>query len=180
VSYASPRRPPGVEPLQLEVHVKTKHPAHAIQFEERIKGGFSCGKHRQSFGSSASSRSNSQSSQPPAKEKRQPTIGEAFGQAAAGTGVRQSVVDTRIVDLFVCNMLPLQVVESPTFVSLIKMLNPNKTSMSRPTLVKRILASHKQLEECYDTFRSTVEVCCGSLYCYITSLEINSLFIPSN
>ncbi|XP_042235836.1 uncharacterized protein LOC121875363 isoform X1 [Homarus americanus] len=131
----------------LKSHVKRKHPAHAIQFEERIKAGSSRGKHRQSSGSGASSRSSSQSLQPPAKKPRQPTIDEAFGQSAAGTGVRQSVVDKRIVDLFVCNMLPLHVVESPTFVSLIKTLNPSKTSMSRRTLGRRILASHKQLEE---------------------------------
>ncbi|XP_042229523.1 uncharacterized protein LOC121871369 [Homarus americanus] len=131
----------------LKSHVKRKHPAHAIQFEERIKAGSSRGKHRQSSGSGASSKSSSQSSRPPAKKPRQPTIGEVFGESAAGTGVRQSVVDKRIVDLFVCNMLPLHVVESPTFVSLIKTLNPSKTSMSRRTLGKKILGSHKQLEE---------------------------------
>ena len=125
----------------LKSHVKRNHPVHASQFEEKIKAGSSRGKHRQSPGSS-------QSSQPPAKKIRQPTNGvAAFGQSAAVTGIRQSVVDTKIVDLFVYNMLPLHVVESPTFVSLIKTLNPSKTSMSRRTLGRRILASHKQLEE---------------------------------
>ncbi|XP_069960596.1 uncharacterized protein [Cherax quadricarinatus] len=129
----------------LKSHVRRKHPAHAIKFEERIKAGSSRGKHGQSSCGSATNRSSSQSSQPPAKRARQTTIGEAF--VAAGTSVCQSVVDTKIVDLFVCNMLPLHVVESPTFVSLIKTLNPSKASMSRHTLGRRILVSHKQLEE---------------------------------
>uniref|UniRef100_A0A0L8FXR5 BED-type domain-containing protein n=1 Tax=Octopus bimaculoides TaxID=37653 RepID=A0A0L8FXR5_OCTBM len=96
----------------LKSHAKRKHPAYAIQFEERIKAGSSRGKHRQSSGSSASN----QSSQPCVKKARQPSIGEAFDQTA-GTGVHQSMGDRRIVDLFVDNMLPLHVVESPTLVT---------------------------------------------------------------
>jgi hypothetical protein len=75
----------------LKSHVKRNHPAHAIQFEERIKAGSSRGKYRQSSGS----RSCSQSSQPPAKKKcqlAQPSIGEAFGRSAAGTGVHERVI----------------------------------------------------------------------------------------
>nr|XP_053641143.1 uncharacterized protein LOC128694841 [Cherax quadricarinatus] len=87
----------------LKLHVKRKHPAHAIKFEERIKAGSSHGKHRQSSCGSTTSRSSSQLSQPPAKRARQTTIGKAF--VAAGTSVRQSVVGTKNVNLFVCNIL---------------------------------------------------------------------------
>ncbi|XP_018010078.1 uncharacterized protein LOC108667549 isoform X1 [Hyalella azteca] len=76
----------------LKSHVKRNHPAHAIQFEERIKAGSSRGKHRQS--SCSSSRSSSLSSQPPAKKKcqlAQPSIGEAFDRSAAGSGVRELI-----------------------------------------------------------------------------------------
>lgn len=45
------------------------------------------------------------------KQKRQSTVAETFQKAASGIGVRQSVVDMKIVDLFVYNMLPLQVVD---------------------------------------------------------------------
>ncbi|CAI9735188.1 xaa-Pro dipeptidase-like [Octopus vulgaris] len=126
----------------LKSHAKRKHPAYAIQFEERIKAGSSRGKHRQSSGSSASN----QSSQPCVKKARQSSINEAFAQTADTGGVHQSMVDRRIVDLFVDNMLPLHVVESPTFVDLIKTLNPNKTSMSCYTLGRMILASRKRQE----------------------------------
>ncbi|XP_050704668.1 uncharacterized protein LOC126990155 [Eriocheir sinensis] len=100
----------------LKSQVKRKHPAHATQFEERIKSGSLRGKNRQSPPGSDSSTA-SQSSHPPAKKRHQPAIGEAFGQSAAGTSVRQSVVDTKIVDMFVCNMLPLYVVASHIYVS---------------------------------------------------------------
>ncbi|KAM4724785.1 uncharacterized protein FYW61_013082 [Anableps anableps] len=126
----------------LKSHINRKHPAHATQFEEDVKAGSSRGKHRLSVGSSASS----QSSQPCAKRLRQPSIGETPFKTAA-TDVSQSMVDKQIVDLFVHNVLPLHVVESPTFVGLIKMLNPGMTSMSRRTLSRRMLASHEQLEE---------------------------------
>lgn len=126
----------------LKSHVKRKHPALAIQFEERTRAGSSRGKHRQSSGGSAIN----QSSQPCVREAHQPSTGETSVQTA-GTGVLQSVVDRRVVDLFVDNMLPLHVVESPTFVDLIKTLSPSKTLMSCFNLGKRILARHKQLEE---------------------------------
>ncbi|XP_054881487.1 uncharacterized protein LOC129355892 isoform X3 [Poeciliopsis prolifica] len=126
----------------LKSHINRKHPAHATQFEEDIKAGSSRGKHRLSVSSSASS----QSSQPCAKRARQPSFGETSSKTA-GTDVSQSMVDKQIVDLFVHNILPLHVVESPTFVGLIKMLNPIMTSMSRRTLSRSILASHDQLEE---------------------------------
>ncbi|XP_007566495.1 uncharacterized protein LOC103147880 isoform X1 [Poecilia formosa] len=126
----------------LKSHINRKHPAHATQFEEDIKAGSSRGKHRLSVSSSASS----QSSQPCAKRARQPSFGETSSKTA-GTDVSQSMVDKQIVDLFVHNLLPLHVVESPTFVGLIKMLNPSMTSMSRHILSRSILASHDQLEE---------------------------------
>lgn len=126
----------------LKSHVKRKHPALAIQFEERTRAGSSRGKHRQSSGGSVIN----QLSQPCVREAHQPSTGETFVQTA-GTGVLQSVVDRRVIDLFVDNMLPLHVVESPTFLNLIKTLNPSKTLMSRFTLGMRILARHKQLEE---------------------------------
>ncbi|XP_034018620.1 uncharacterized protein LOC117503486 [Thalassophryne amazonica] len=123
----------------LKSHVRRNHSAQITRFEERIKAGSSRGKRREYPGSSL---------QPFAMntcQLSQPTIGEAFGQSAAG--VHQSVVDAKIVDLFVCNMLPLHVVESPSFIRLIKTLDPSKTSMSSRTLGRRISASHKQLEE---------------------------------
>ncbi|XP_043994868.1 uncharacterized protein LOC122843844 isoform X1 [Gambusia affinis] len=126
----------------LKSHINRKHPTHATQFEEDIKAGSSRGKHRLSVSSSASS----QSSQPCAKRARQPSFGETSSKTA-GTDVCQSMVDKQIVDLFVHNMLPLHVVESPTFVGLIKMLNPSMTSMSGRTLSRSILACHDQLEE---------------------------------
>lgn len=126
----------------LKSHAKRKHPAYAIQFEERIKAGSSRRKHKQSSVNSASS----QSSQPFVKKARRSSIGEASAPTAS-TNVHQSVVDRRIVDLFVHNMLPLHVVESPTFVDLIKTLNPSKTSMSCYTLHRMILASRKQQQE---------------------------------
>nr|XP_053635113.1 uncharacterized protein LOC128690465 [Cherax quadricarinatus] len=128
----------------LKSYVKRKHPAHAIKFEEKIKAGSSRGKHGQYSCCSAISRSSSQLSQRPAKRAHQ-TIGEAF--VAAGTSVCQSVVDTEIVNLFVCNILPLHVLEFPTFVSLTTTLSSSKTSMSRCTLARKISVSHKQLEE---------------------------------
>uniref|UniRef100_A0A3B3XLC6 BED-type domain-containing protein n=1 Tax=Poecilia mexicana TaxID=48701 RepID=A0A3B3XLC6_9TELE len=76
----------------------------------------------------------SQSSQPCAKRARQPSFGETSSKTA-GTDVSQSMVDKQIVDLFVHNLLPLHVVESPTFVGLIKMLNPSMTSMSLYRLI---------------------------------------------
>lgn len=42
----------------------------------------------------------------------QPSIVKAFVQAA-GTGVREPMVDRRIVDPFVHNIQPLHIVESP-------------------------------------------------------------------
>nr|XP_053656644.1 uncharacterized protein LOC128705504 [Cherax quadricarinatus] len=129
----------------LKSHVKRKHPAHAVKFEERIQAGSSLGKHGKSSCGSATNRNSSKLSQLSAKRARQTTIDEVF--VAVGTSVRQSVVDTKIVDLFVCKTLPLYVLESLTFVSLIKTLNSNKISISIRTLGRRILVSHKQLEE---------------------------------
>ncbi|CAI9732719.1 Hypothetical predicted protein [Octopus vulgaris] len=124
----------------LKSHVKRKHPVHAIQFEERIEARSSLG--NQSSGSSVSS----YSSQPYAKKAYQTSISQVFAQTAC-TSACQSMVDRRIVDLFVNNMLPLHVVESSTLVGLIKMLNLSKMLMSCRTLCRIILASHTQLEK---------------------------------
>ena len=51
------------------------------------------------------------------------------------------------MDFFVSNMLALNIVDSPSFVSLVKTLNPKKTVMSRRTLGRRIEDSHKELEQ---------------------------------
>ena len=48
----------------LKSHVKRNHPAHASQFEGKIKGGSSRGKHRQSPGSSQSCNNNKKSKIP--------------------------------------------------------------------------------------------------------------------
>ncbi|KAB7500078.1 hypothetical protein Anas_07455, partial [Armadillidium nasatum] len=130
----------------LKSHVKRSHRAHFVQFLERIKA-FSCrGKHR-SHRSSANSNDMTQSLEPPSKKICLPTNEKASDTLAACKDASQSLVDSKIVNLFVCNMLPLRVVESPTFVNLIKTLNPTKTAMSHSTLARRIEATHKHLED---------------------------------
>lgn len=132
--------------FNLKSHIIRKHPAHVAQFNLEVKSGSLRGKHRLSVESSASAGSSSHSSQPPPKKARQPSLAESFFKSSS-TGVRQSMVDRQIVDMFVQNMLPLHVVESPTFVGLIKLLNPSKSSMSRRTLGRRVLA-------CMDSWKS--------------------------
>jgi len=144
----------------LKSHVNRNHPSQLKNFEDTVKAGSQQGKKRksnstQSCGSSVSSsiavQPNHQSSTEPSakvmKPKRQSNVAETFQKAASGVSVRQNVVDMKIVDLFVYNMLPHHVVESSTFVSLIKTLNPSKTAMSRRTLGRKIVTRHKQLEE---------------------------------
>jgi hypothetical protein len=137
----------------LKSHVSRHHSAVAKSFEDRIKAGSSLGKHKQSTESSqlsqssGSSTTNNSTLEPSTKRIRQATVAETFNKAASGVSVRQTLVDEKIVDLFVYNMLPLRVVESPTFVSLITTLNPHKSSMSRRTLGRQIVTRHRQLEE---------------------------------
>lgn len=132
----------------LKSHIRRKHSARVFQFEESIKAGSSRGKRKMVLSSSISNNSSEpDSSETPVQKKRQTTIGDSFRQYSASSRVSQSHVDEKITDLFVCNMLPLHIVESPTFVSLVQTLNSTKTSMSRRTLGRRILTQHKTLEE---------------------------------
>ena len=132
----------------LKQHIKRTHPVKFKQFEEKVKVGSSRGKGKPWFSSGSSScSSNSVVSPPFAKRARQQTIGESFSIGASGIGVPQSAVDQRIVDLFVDNMLSLQVVESDTFERLIKTLNPSKSSISRRTLGRRIVNSYNDLKQ---------------------------------
>lgn len=117
----------------LKSHVRRKHPAHAAQFEERVRAGSSRGKHRRCFGG--------QELPPCAKRARHP------GEASSQTGSPRSKVDRRIVELFGDDTLSLHVVETPTFVGLIKMLNPNEMSASCCSLGGPMMAGQKDLQE---------------------------------
>jgi hypothetical protein len=134
----------------LKSHLSRNHPSQIKNFEDTVKAGSMQGKKRGSHSSECSivqQNDHQLMLQPSAKIKRQSTVADSFQKAASGISVRQMVVDRKIVDMFVYNMLPLQVVESPTFVSLVRTLNPTKTSMSRRTLGRKIVTRHKQLEE---------------------------------
>jgi hypothetical protein len=134
----------------LKSHVSRHHSAVAKSFEDRIKAGSSRGKHRQSSQLSlsiGSSITNESTIEPSTKRIRQATVAETFNKMVSGVSVRQTLVGEKIVDLFVYNMLPLRVVESPTFVSRITTLNPHKSAMSRRTLGRQIVTRHRQLEE---------------------------------
>ncbi|XP_013877474.1 uncharacterized protein LOC106527209 isoform X2 [Austrofundulus limnaeus] len=107
----------------LKSHVRRKHPAHAAQFEERVKAGSSRGKHRRCLAGQ----------EPPPGAKRARHLGEASAPR----------VDPRIVELFGDDALSLHVVETPNFIGLIKMLNPNETSTSCGS----IMAGQKELQD---------------------------------
>ncbi|KAB0795331.1 hypothetical protein PPYR_12170 [Photinus pyralis] len=139
----------------LKQHVKRMHPVKYIQFEEIVKAGSTRGKIKKRPNSSNTSTidSNADSSgshflSPPSTKKvRQQSIGESFGIVASGSAVPQASVNRCIVNFFVTNMIPLHVVESDTFNTLIKTLNPSKSTISRRTLGRRIADSHTLLKQ---------------------------------
>lgn len=136
----------------LKQHIKKTHPANFTQFEEKIKAGSSCGKIQKRISSdsnigSSTSELLSLSSPPPSKKARQQTFADSSDINATSIGITQAVVDQRIVDLFVANMLPLHIVESDTFKRLIQTLDPWKSSMSRSTLGKHIIDFHADMKQ---------------------------------
>jgi hypothetical protein len=99
----------------LKSHVSRHHSAVAKNFEDRFKTGSSRGKHRQSSllsQSIGSSITNELTIEPSTKRIRHATVAETFNNVASGVSVRQTLVDEKIVDLFVYNMLQLRVVNS--------------------------------------------------------------------
>lgn len=132
----------------LKQHVKTIHLPMFTQFMEKIKAGSSRGKRPVCSTSSITLVSPGSSElSAPKKVRQKLTIGESFGIAATGSGIPQPIVDKRIVEFFVGNMLPLHIVESNSFQNLILTLNPSKSSMSRRTLGRRILDMHTDLKQ---------------------------------
>lgn len=68
-------------------------------------------------------------------------------QRETPTDVLQSSVDNSIVKFVVANMLPLQVVDSPSFRHMVLNLNPTKDVPSRRTLGRRILEDYEEMKE---------------------------------
>lgn len=114
----------------LKQHIRRTHPANFKEFLSKIKKGRK-NKPRKMLYSDMSSEDSILESIPAIKKPRQHT-------KPYGSEVSQSLVEQRIVDFFVSNLLPHSAVESETFEKLIRTLNPTKHSISRRTLGRRI------------------------------------------
>lgn len=86
-------------------------------------------------------------SAPPLREQSQLSIRHAFSNIGTGRSVPQSSVDQRLIECFIDNMLPLSLIDSPSFVNLLQTLNNRTTVMSRRTLCRRIAIDHEKLEQ---------------------------------
>lgn len=140
----------------LKQHIKRSHSSQFDTFEEKIRKGSSRGKSKKiiSIRSSEESSTDNNGStsagsvlSPPSKRHCQQSINEAFQIVTSVKNVSQNIVDQRIVEFVVENMLPLQVVESTSFEKLVKTLNPNKDSISRRTLGRRISSLYFDLKQ---------------------------------
>lgn len=131
--------------FNLKSHMNRTHPSVALQFTQQVKKCDFRGKKRSTAVINDSSSSTSRDMLSSTLQKRQATITEVC--QLTGNSVPQSVLDEKITDFFVDNMLPMHVVESSTFSSLVETLNPKKkVTMSRRTLGRRIINRHEELE----------------------------------
>lgn len=127
----------------LKSHFNRIHPDAAKQVDEACKANVSTRGRGRNLSDGGSSGSGSASS----KRPRQMSIAETFGIMAQGSGVLQSHVDKTIVAFVVDNMLPFQIVDSQSFRTLVRTLNPNKEVPSRRTLGRRVIDMYQEMKD---------------------------------
>ena len=138
----------------LKSHFKRIHPSSAKQVDDACKANFSSRARSGNMSLAAltavTGSGSSDIGTRSASVKRCPcqmSLAETIENVAQGSDVLQANVDKAIVAFVLENMLPLQLVDSKSFRSLVRILNPKKEVPSRRTLESSFIDMYEEMKD---------------------------------